>query len=83
MNHKHLLLAALFATFLSCSDSDDCKEIVCGTPGSPIDGKYYIYKGTQETCGETELEVNRATFLFYQTKWQANPEGFTCWEGMK
>ena len=83
---KIILIAVVMLSLLSysCSSSDDsCNEIVCGTPGSPIDGKYYIYKGTLETCGETELEVNQATFDYYQAKWQASPEGYTCWEGLK
>jgi hypothetical protein len=83
---KLILITAILIITNSCSSSgsdSSCDQIVCGTPGSPIVGKYYIYKGTLETCGETELEVNEATFLYYQAKWQANPEGYTCWEGLK
>jgi hypothetical protein len=85
MNKKLILMGILMISILSCSkdDNSSCDQIVCGTPGSPIDGKYYIYKGTLETCGETELEVNEATFNYYQAKWQASPEGYTCWEGLK
>ncbi len=84
MTKKLILMGVLLFSILSCSkDDDSCDQIVCGTPGSPINGRYYIYKGTLDDCGETELEVNEATFLFYQAKWQANPEGYTCWEGLK
>ncbi len=46
---------------------------------------YDLYRGTlnPETCGVRELEVNEATFLFYQAKWQVNPERYTCWLGLK
>jgi hypothetical protein len=82
---KIIFIITATALFLACSkdDNSSCNQIVCGTPGSPIDGKYYIYKGTIDNCGETELEVNEATFLYYQAKWQASPEGYTCWEGLK
>ena len=76
-------------SILSCSKDDNksssssCDQIVCGGAGSSIVGSYFIFKGTLETCGETELEVNEATFNYYQAKWQASPEGYTCWEGLK
>jgi hypothetical protein len=82
---KTLVFAIIVFTTISCSKDDDssCNDIVCG--GTSGAGSYTIFRGTLEpdTCGEIELEVNEATFLFYQAKWQANPEGYTCWEGLK
>jgi hypothetical protein len=83
---KLLLLANFAILLLSCSKKDDsCNEIVCGTPGSAVVGKFYIYRGTlnPDTCGTIELEVNEATFNYYQAKWRQNPEGYCCWEGLK
>ena len=82
---KKLFLLIAILSLISCSkDSDSsCDQIVCGTPGNNFNGEYYIYKGTLEDCGVEELLVNEATFLYYQAKWQASPEGYTCWEGYK
>jgi hypothetical protein len=83
---KKIILVIITSAFLTACSKDDnssCKEIVCGTPGNNFNGVYYIYKGTIDNCGETELQVNEATFLYYQAKWQASPEGYTCWEGLK
>lgn len=84
------MIATIAMTANSCSKSDDsdnsdaCNEIVCGGSAKP-DGKYYIYRGTlnPDTCGETELAVNKATFDYYKSKWQANPKAYACWEGLK
>lgn len=85
MIKKIILLGLIMISTLSCSkdDNSSCNEIVCG--GTSGAGTYTIYRGTlnPDTCGETELEVNEATFNYYQAKWQANPEGYTCWEGLK
>jgi hypothetical protein len=85
MTKRFILLGVIMISILSCSKDNDssCNDIVCG--GISGSGSYIIYRGTlnPDTCGETELEVNEATFLFYQAKWQANPEGYTCWEGLK
>ncbi len=82
---KKLILGVLAIALLSCSDDDSgsCNDIVCGGISGLDD--YIIYRGTLEpdTCGMTELVVNEATFLYYQAKWQASPEGYTCWEGLK
>jgi len=83
---KLFLVAAIAIVATSCSksnDSDTCNEIVCG--GISGAGTYKIYRGTlkPDTCGETELTVNKATFDFYKTKWDLNPEGYACWEGLK
>lgn len=85
---KILLFAIIANTILSCSKDDkdsnaSCNEIVCG--GASGAGTYIIFRGTinPDTCGEIELEVNKATFNYYQAKWQANPEGYCCWEGLK
>lgn len=87
---KAVLLTAVVITLLSCSKSDNnskssCNEIVCGGGYDFEESTYKIYRGTlnPDTCGEIELAVNDATFLYYQTKWQANPEGYCCWEGLK
>lgn len=88
-----LLFAIIAITISSCSKDDknsnssntSCNDIVCGTPGSDSNGVYYIYRGTidPDTCGLTVLQVNQATFNYYQTKWRQNPEGYACWEGLK
>jgi hypothetical protein len=85
---KILLFAIIANTILSCSKDDkdsnaSCNEIVCG--GVSGVGTYIIFRGTinPDTCGQIELEVNKATFNYYQAKWQANPEGYCCWEGLK
>lgn len=88
MKNKILLIAVVLISMLSCSDSDSgsCNDIVCGGgEGWYGPGTYTIYRGTldPDTCGETELQVNEATFTFYQNKWQQNPEGYCCWEGLK
>lgn len=90
---KILSLAIIAITTLSCSKDDNnsnpsntsCNEIVCGTPGNNGNGVYYIFRGTLEpdTCGLTQLQVNQATFNYYQAKWQASPDGYACWEGLK
>lgn len=88
---KILLFVILTATILSCSKSDDasnssCNEIVCGgTTGQNGPGTYTIYRGTlnPDTCGSIELTVTANTFNYYKAKWDANPEGYACWEGLK
>jgi hypothetical protein len=95
MKNLKLFLVATIATIAmlvtSCSKSDDndssssCNDIVCGGSGNPVTGVYYIFRGTlnPDTCGETQLTVNKATFDFYKAKWDLNPEGYACWEGLK
>lgn len=82
---KILLLSVIAITVLSCSkdDNDSCNDIVCG--GTSGNGTYTINRGTlnPDTCGLTELSVNAATFNYYKSKWDANPEGYACWEGLK
>ena len=90
-----LFLVASIATIAmlatSCSKNDDnnisnpCNDIVCGGGGPNNNGTYYIFRGTlnPDSCGETELAVNKATFDFYKAKWDLNPEGYACWEGLK
>jgi hypothetical protein len=85
---KNLFLSLIAITALSCSKDDNesnssCNEIVCG--GSDEPGNYIIYRGTlnPDTCGEIELKVNAATYNYYKAKWDANPEGYACWEGLK
>lgn len=88
---KILLLCIIAITTSSCSKGDNdsnpanssCNEIVCG--GTSGAGKYTIFRGTlnPDTCGEIELTVNATTFNYYKAKWDANPEGYTCWEGLK
>lgn len=89
---KILLLVILTTMLLSCSKSDDapnssCNEIVCGgVTGGPVGQRTYtIYRGTldPDTCGSIELTVTAATFNYYKAKWDANPEGYACWEGLK
>lgn len=90
---KTLLLSIIAITVLCCSKEENdssqsnnsCNEIVCGTPGNNSNGVYYIYRGTldPDTCGLTVLQVNQATYNFYKAKWDANPEGYACWEGLK
>jgi len=74
--------------FYSCSkdnvpSTSTCNDIVCG--GVSGNGTYIIYRGTlnPDTCGKTELTVNAATFNYYKKKWDLNPEGYACWEGLK
>jgi type 1 fimbria pilin len=78
-------LIVAIVSIMACSKDDDsnCNEIVCG--GTSGTGTFTIFRGTlvPDTCGEIEITVNEATFLYYQAKWQANPEGYTCWEGLK
>ncbi len=88
---KTLFLSLIAITALSCSKDDNesnpsnpsCNDIVCG--GTSGAGTYTIYRGTlnPDTCGEIELKVNAATFNYYKAKWDANPEGYACWEGLK
>ena len=88
---KNLSLAIIAITTLSCSKDDNnsnpsntsCNEIVCG--GSSEPGNYKIFRGTlnPDTCGDIQLKVNEATYNYYKAKWDANPEGYTCWEGLK
>lgn len=81
---KKLILASFTILLLSCSKDDNpCNEIVCG--GVSGAGTYTIYRGTldPDTCGQIELKVNAATFNYYKAKWDANPEGYACWEGLK
>lgn len=85
---KLLLLFAIVIITNSCSSSGSsspCNEIVCGSPGSPVAGVYYLYRGTLEpdTCGTITIEVNEATYNYYEAKMAQNPEGYCCWEGMK
>jgi hypothetical protein len=84
------MIAIIAITASSCSKSEDsdnsntCNDIVCGGSARP-DGKYYIFRGTlnPDTCGETELIVNKATYDYYKSKWDLNPKGYACWEGLK
>jgi hypothetical protein len=83
---KFLILIGLVIT--SCSKDEgtstsSCNDIVCG--GVQGNGRYTIYRGTlnPDTCGNTELVVNAATFNYYKAKWDSNPEGYACWEGLK
>ncbi len=85
---KKIKLFLVAITAISCSKSDNasnssCNEIVCG--GTSGAGTYTIYRGTlnPDTCGQIELKVNAATFNYYKAKWDANPEGHCCWEGLK
>ncbi len=87
---KLLFITALLIITNACSSSGSasstCNDIVCGGgSGWYGPGTYTIYRGTlnPDTCGTTELQVNQATFNFYQSKWQANTEGYCCWEGLK
>ena len=83
--YNFILFILMLITISSCSNSDSnsCNEIVCG--GYQTAGTYTIYRGTlnPDTCGEIELTVNQTTFNYYQAKWDANPEGYCCWEGLK
>ena len=80
-----ILFNIMLISISSCSNGDNnsCNEIVCG--GTNGAGTYTIYRGTlnPDTCGEIELTVNEATFNYYKAKWDANPEGYCCWEGLK
>lgn len=82
---KFALFIIMSITISSCStsDSSSCNEIVCG--GYHTGGTYTIYRGTinPDTCGDIEMTVNETTFNFYKAKWDANPEGYCCWEGLK
>jgi hypothetical protein len=90
---KNLFLSVIAIAALSCSKDDNdsnpsntsCNDVVCGSPGNNTNGVYYIYRGTidPDTCGLTVLQVNQATYNFYKAKWEANPEGYACWEGLK
>jgi len=85
---KLFLITAIFIITNSCSSSgsdSDCNEIVCGHPGGPDGDVYYLYRGTLEpdTCGLTIIEVNEATYDYYEAKMAQNPEGYACWEGLK
>ena len=84
---KLLLFAVIVILTNSCSSSDSgsCNEIVCGHPGGPNGDVYYLYRGTLEpdTCGSIIIEVNEATYNYYEAKMAQNPEGYCCWEGMK
>ncbi len=87
---KAVLFTIVAITLSSCSNGDNnskssCNEIVCGGGYDYEISSYVISRGTLEpdTCGLIELPVNDATFLYYQAKWQANPEGYCCWEGLK
>lgn len=87
-NIKIFLIVIMVITISSCSKSDNasnssCNEIVCG--GTSGAGTYTIYRGTlnPDTCGQIELKVNATTFNYYKAKWDANPEGHCCWEGIK
>ena len=86
---KFFLSVILTITILSCSKSDNspsssCNEIVCGGTSKHF-GIYTIFRGTlnPDTCGSIELTVNAATYNYYKAKWDANPEGYCCWEGLK
>ena len=93
MKIKQILIIALIAiSTSSCSKSGSvsnipsntaCNEIVCG--GYEQLGTYTIYRGTKnpDTCGSIELTVNAITFYYYKSNWDANPEGYCCWEGLK
>jgi hypothetical protein len=85
MTKRLILIGIIIISILSCSkdDNSSCNEIVCGGINEP--GNYKIFRGTlnPDTCGEIELGVNEATFLYYQAKWRENPEGYCCWEGLK
>ncbi len=88
---KTLLFAIIAFSIFSCSKDEkdsnaSCNDIVCGgTNGQYGPGTYTIFRGTlnPDTCGNIELTVNAATFNYYKAKWDANPEGYTCWEGLK
>ncbi len=86
---KLFLITAIVIITNSCSSSGSasasCNEIVCGHPGGPQGNVYYLYRGTLEpdTCGSITIEVNQATYNYYEAKMAQNPEGYCCWEGMK
>lgn len=87
---KFLLLFNFIFIMSSCSKADDssvgsCNDIVCGGSADNINGRYMIYRGTinPDTCGLNELYVNAATYNYYKAKWDANPEGYACWDGLK
>ncbi len=84
---KLILITAIFIITNSCSSSGSgsCNEIVCGHPSGPVAGVYYLYRGTLEpdTCGSITIEVNQATYDYYEAKMAQNPEGYCCWEGLK
>ena len=88
---KKTVLFLIFSILtLSCSTSgsgsNSCNDIVCGgSAGYNGPGTYMIYRGTlnPDTCGTIELDVNQSTFQYYQSRWQQNPEGYCCWDGLK
>lgn len=85
---KLILITAIVLLTNSCSSSGSgsaCNEIVCGHPSGPQGNVYFLYRGTLEpdTCGSITIEVNEATYNYYEAKMAQNPKGYCCWEGMK
>nr|WP_315144081.1 hypothetical protein [uncultured Flavobacterium sp.] len=86
---KFLFLINCVLIIFSCSKKEDssdltCNDVVCGGANYG-NGTYMIFRGTldPDTCGLTELSVNATTYNFYKAKWDLNPEGYACWEGLK
>ncbi len=87
----------MFFITLSCSKSDGssntsnnpCNDIVCGYTMGSGGTTYVLYKGTlnPDTCGQTQLVVNAATYNYYKNKITIDNNttqlGYVCWEGTK
>lgn len=92
-----LILIAVFFSTLSCSKSDgssntsnnSCNDIVCGYNMGSGGTTYVLYRGTlnPDTCGQTQLVVNAATYNYYKNKITIDNNtthlGYVCWEGTK
>ncbi len=93
-----ITLVALTLTSISCSKSDgsssslsntSCNDIVCGYTMGSGGTTYVLYRGTlnPDTCGQTQLVVNAATYNYYKNKITIDNNtthlGYVCWEGTK